>query len=303
MYELPAGCEAAFHTRRRNECLELRLVLDAAGIGAEVGYRDGWWLLVVRNEDLFVAGEEIDAYRKENPPGRRRRPVRVPTYGGAAVGVLAYTAVVIGTAILASQWAFGVEWLPAGRMQAGRIMAGEWWRTITALTLHLDAAHVTANLIFGGVFGLLAAHALGGGVAWLAILLGGALGNFMNALVQAPGHSAIGASTAVFSALGIIVAHALRYRGALRGGVLRRWSPLIGGILLLAYTGTGGERTDIVAHLTGFVAGLVIGWVGCRLPDEVLSRSKVQSWSAATAAALVALAWVFAVGFWAPASG
>ena len=137
---------------------------------------------------------------------------------------------------------------------------------------HGDAGHLTANLVFGTVFGLLAAQALGSGLACLAILLAGGLGNGMNALVQGPGHASLGASTAVFAALGILVAHALRYRGALPGGVLRRYSPLVGGVLLLAYTGTGGERTDVVAHLTGFLAGLGTGWFARHIPERWLRR-------------------------------
>jgi rhomboid protease GluP len=291
MYEPPPGCETVFRTRHRGQCLESRLVLDAAGISAEAGYRDGWWILVVNRDDLAVSAAELNAYRRENPTQPSRRGKKVPIFAGAASGVFIYAGVLILVAALTAQWAFGLEWLPAGRMQAGRVMAGEWWRVVTALTLHLDAGHITANLVFGVVFGFLAGQALGGGVAWLAIVIAGALGNLMNALIQAPTHSSIGASTAVFATLGIIVSHALRYWGAVREKPLRRWSPLIGGVLLLAYTGTGGERTDIVAHLTGFLAGLVIGWVGCRLPQEWLASSIVQKWAGLAATILVAAAW------------
>jgi membrane associated rhomboid family serine protease len=162
---------------------------------------------------------------------------------------------------------------------------------VTALTLHLDAGHITANLVFGAVFGFLAGQALGGGVAWLAIVVAGGLGNFINAFVQAPTHSSIGASTAVFAALGVIVSHALHHWRAVREKPLRRWSPLIGGVLLLAYTGSGGERTDIVAHLTGFMAGLVIGWAGSRLPRRWLANIIVQKWAGVATIALIVAAW------------
>jgi hypothetical protein len=39
----------------------------------------------------------------------------------------------------------------------------------------------------------------------------------------------------------------------------RRWTPVVGAIVLLAWLGTGDERTDIVAHLTGFLAGFALG--------------------------------------------
>lgn len=291
MYQVPVDCEVVHRTRQRNRCLDLRLVLDAAGIAAEAGYRDGWWLLVVDRDDLSAAARELDAYERENPVRPRPVPLRVPVYGGAVAGILVYGVVILIVAILASRWAFGLQWLPAGRMQAGLVVDGEWWRAVTALTLHLDAGHITANLVFGVVFGLLAGQALGGGVAWLAIVVAGTLGNLLNAFVQSPGHSSIGASTAVFAALGIIVSHALRHWSMVPGNSLRRWSPLIGGVLMLAYTGTGGERTDIVAHLTGFIAGLVIGWIGCRVPAEWLSSSVIQKRAGWGAIALVLIAW------------
>jgi rhomboid protease GluP len=123
-------------------------------------------------------------------------------------------------------------------MEAGRVTSGEWWRTVTALTLHVDLAHLGANLVFGALFGLLAGQALGGGVAWLLIVMAGALGNFANAWLQLPEHISIGASTAVFSALGLIVVHAVRPDAASREPV-RRWSPVVGGVLLLAFLGVG----------------------------------------------------------------
>jgi membrane associated rhomboid family serine protease len=176
-------------------------------------------------------------------------------------------------------------------MQAGQVLAGEWWRPVTALTLHGDAAHLSANLFFGAVFGALAGMAVGGGVAWLAILVGGALGNALNALVQAPSHASIGASTAVFAALGLVVMHAFRYRHALPATPLRRWSPLVGGVLLLAWTGTGGERTDVVAHLTGFLAGLALGAPVNGAPAAWLRRRELQAGAGALAVALVVLCW------------
>jgi membrane associated rhomboid family serine protease len=32
-------------------------------------------------------------------------------------------------------------------------------------------------------------------------------------------------------------------------------------VFLLAFTGAGGERTDVLAHLTGFITGALAGWL------------------------------------------
>ena len=180
-------------------------------------------------------------------------------------------------------------------MQSWAVVEGQWWRVFTALTLHADAAHLVANLAFGAVFGLLAAQALGGGVAWLGIVLAGGAGNLANAFLQPPQHSAIGASTAVFGALGILVALALYHWRSRSGGPVRRWSPLIGGLMLLAYTGMGGERTDILAHVTGLLAGLAVGAAAGRIPIDALEKRSNQLVAALVTGLVLVLSWAIAL--------
>ena len=291
---LPGGLAVAHRDRNRNSCQDRRLVLEAVGLSAELIFADGWWLLVVSETDLPRALDELEAYSRENIPVPRVRAVHVPVISSGRLGLLAYSAVLLAVSVLANRWAFGLDWYDAGAMRASEVTAGQWWRTVTALTLHGDAGHIAANLVFGIVFGTFAAQALGGGLAWCGILLAGALGNGLNAWIQNADHSSIGASTAVFAALAIVVAHSMRYWKLLAGGSLRRWSPLVGGVLLLAYTGTGGERTDVVAHLTGFLAGLLIGWLGSLVPEKRLRRTGLQ-WGAGIAAGLIlAISWIFA---------
>jgi len=271
------------------------MVLDAAGIRAWIDHRRGQWLLVVPEEALPRALQELDDYQREilTEPHRKERPVS-PLAGGG-IGVVAYTVVLIGAAGLASRYAFGADWFEAGRAQAGLIVEGEWWRVFTALTLHVDAGHLVANLVFGSVFGFLAAQVLGGGAAWFVILLGGGLGNAVNAGLQPPQHAAVGASTAVFAALGVLVAVSLYHRRNLPGGVVRRWSPLVGGLVLLAYMGMSGERTDVLAHVTGLLAGLVLGAACALLPIAWLDRRPVQIGAAILTVLLLVLSWMFAV--------
>ena len=165
------------------------------------------------------------------------------------------------------------------------------------MTLHVDVGHLLSNVAFGALFGSLVGRILGGGVAWLVIVSAGAIGNLINAMVQDSAHSSIGASTAVFAALGVLVSHALRPRSAVHQKAFRRWSPLIGGVLLFATMGVGDERTDVTAHMTGFLSGMLIGWAVCRLPSPVLASRVVQGLSGILAVALVLVAWT--VGIWA----
>jgi membrane associated rhomboid family serine protease len=273
----------------------MRLALHATGILAELTRRNREWLLLVDGADLPAALQEIEAYRSESSSAVRPKPPPIPELSSGRLGVLAYAVVLVGVAALADRRTMDIDWLQAGRMQAGLVAEGQWWRVFTALTLHLDAAHLLANLFLGAVLGLFAAQALGGGVSWLGILLAGGLGNALNAVVQDSQHSAVGASTAVFAALGILVSHALYYRRRLPGGAARRWSPLVGGLLLLAYTGMGGERTDVLAHVTGLLAGLILGLLGSRLSTGLLERRDVQLAASLFAVVLLVFAWFLAV--------
>ena len=286
----------AVRTKFRRECSAALLVLRSVGIEAEMRHFDGDWLLLVAEEDWENSVEQLREYHDENTAAAVQANERVTTqYGGAVAGVVVYAICLIMFAMLDFQSLYEIQWRSSGSSQSGRVVAGETWRVVTALTLHADVEHLAGNLVFGGLFGLIAGRVLGGGVAWLAIVLAGGLGNYINAMVQAAEHNSIGASTAVFASLGLTVAHALRHRAADRVSRLKRWSPLIAGVVLFGFTGIGGERTDVLAHVTGFVSGLIVGWIGSALPAKTLSNRSVQTICATAAVGLVVIAWVIGV--------
>ena len=77
-------------------------------------------------------------------------------------------------------------------------------RLVTALTLHADWQHLLGNLLIGGIFISRLCRDLRSGPAWLLLLASGALGNLANAWLQNPAHRAVGASTAIFGAVGML---------------------------------------------------------------------------------------------------
>jgi membrane associated rhomboid family serine protease len=190
--------------------------------------------------------------------------------------------------------AWSIDWSAAGVAQAGLIGDGAWWRTLTALTLHADHGHLLGNLAAGSAFGSLAARLLGPGLAWLALLLAGALGNLLNAALQPPGHTAVGAPTALFGALGIVSGHTRQRRPMPWRGGLRRWAPLAAGVMLLVYLGWGGERTDVGGHVAGFAAGTVLGFALGRCSRPLPRRPRAQGLYGLLACGLLALAWLLA---------
>ena len=261
--------------------LERSVVLEAMGIAHEVQQTpDGRWALVVDDGDAPAAEAALAAWEAENPP--RPGLVARPDYGRSLAGAA------VGFAILAFAAYTGLR--PArnlverGSADAARMLDGEWWRAMTALTLHVDLAHVAANAVAIAVFLGAVARRLGPALAtWLA-LAAGVAGNVLTALVTGGGHVSIGASTAVFGALGTLSALQVPRR--------RTWLTLGVGVALLGFLGTGA-RADLLAHVFGFAAGATEGLAVRRMKPP--RRSPVQPALALAAVAPIAIAWWLAL--------
>ena len=289
----PAGVEV-YHGDHR-DCGRIALALQAADIEYEIENRGADCVIVAASEDAERARSEIEAFLEETQV--RRPPTAAFDSGDSGwIGALGYfTFLAIITALQHNNmFATASQWLDSGRLNSGLVRQGQWWRAVTALTLHVDFAHLLANLVIGGLIGLFAGQALGSGLAWMTILLAGAGGNLLSASIRPAGHSAIGASTAVFGAVGILAALEWSRRRPTRGPVLLRFAPIIGGVILLSYLGTGGERTDVISHTTGFVCGMILGTLLGKLTGK-RPRRAVQWLLGGLAVAAIVLAWVLAL--------
>jgi rhomboid protease GluP len=275
------------------------LVLDARGVQCCLEQPEpAGWALHVPAEQLEKACREISLYEEKNfgwpPPLPPPRPMAENTLTTLSVLVLLATFHNIVRLDLLLPGGIRPDWLEAGSAQAARILAGEWWRTITSLTLHQDVTHLLGNLSIGGVFVFLLCRELGSGLAWTLILAAGSLGNLANAWVQPADHNSVGASTAVFGTVGILAALSMvRYRRHLQ----KRWGlPIAAALALLTVLGTEGKNTDLGAHFFGFVCGIMIGL----LTEQLISRrghpgAVLNALLAIFCGLIVLLAWLAAV--------
>lgn len=220
----------------------------------------GGYEVLTAEEDAPMAKKELALYGAEQSqtplPHRaesREHPLGVPWWMGWA-------------AILAATYLRQME-DPAltGRFSnSSRALMeyGDWWRPFTALFLHADPLHLLGNILIGGMFCLLVAKSIGAWRGWLLILLGGTIGNAINAaLHRGEVFSSIGASSATFAALGILVGLAI-VDGVRQGSyrTVRALSiPLLAGLILFSWFGISGENTDIGGHGWGSLCGLVLG--------------------------------------------
>lgn len=269
-------------------------MLLAVGIAGVVVPTYGEFLLQVDARDAPDAVRQISQYEAENrAPPPPPPPPRLYAY--AWVGCLLYAVTLVGVASAVSAGVVRLDAFDLGVLDCARVQAGQWWRAWTALTLHLDAPHLVANLGAGIWFGWLAGRQIGAGLAWLLTVSGGALANLVEGLSGPPEHSAVGASTAVFAALGAMSAYSWRERWHVRQRWARRWGPLIAGVVLLGWTGSSGEGTDLVGHVAGFVAGALLGAAAAQ-PHLRRVLDRVPQWLAGLAAlAQLAVAWAFAL--------
>lgn len=187
-------------------------------------------------------------------------------------------------------------WKEAGALDVGRVLRnGEYWRCITALTLHADAQHFFGNLLFGGLLLGLTARRMGLGLALLLTVSAGTLGNALNVLYRPPDHVSLGFSTAVFGLAGILGADAALREGLGHGGWRRALLPAGAALALLALLGTEGERTDYAAHVFGLLSGIFLGLIaGYALREHGLPRRFFQILTAFLALLIPTLAWLAA---------
>lgn len=273
-------------------CREFSLVLEARGIEHETLESDSTWTLNVPVALLDRAYDEISRYSAERSVPRSVRSA-MPSRPGAAFGVSVYVLVLLLAAYSAGNGSFGADWFAAGSLDAGS--RAQWWRAITALTLHVDQEHWLGNVLFGALAGMGVGRLLGPGIAWASILGAAALANYCEMLIAPVDHRAVGASTAVFAALGLLTGLAWRQRFTLREGLWYRWAPLIAGICLLTLLGAGGVHVDVVGHCLGFIMGTGQGWLYAKVNLPHLGGSRVQILAGTCAVLLVLLAWLLAL--------
>ncbi len=155
------------------ECADCAFLLAAVGIPHERRTTATGASLWVLPEHHARAARELGAYLREN-----RRPAQAPVvwprHPHAMYGVIGYALVQVAVTLAAITYAFDESWVSNGALDAGFLARGEWWRVVTALTLHADLPHLLSNLVFGALFGYPAARLFGPGVAWFLILVGAA---------------------------------------------------------------------------------------------------------------------------------
>ena len=241
--------------------------------------------------EMALAG--LAAYEKENTAPVQNQN-RADDFASLIAGIVVAGVLILSHAV-AVRWKEAAPWFDQGSAASSRILDGELWRTVTALTLHADLVHLFSNAVAAAIFVTALSSIVGAGLAAALVVLAGACGNLVNALMQGSSHISVGASTAIFGAVGVLGTLGLvrrrreptRSRGA--------WIPIAAALGLLAMLGTGTGRTDLLAHLFGFFCGALLGVpVGLFFPAM---PGQVMQWVCGSATVLVLIyCWTLALG-------
>ncbi len=248
------------------------------------------WVLWVEPGQEAAALDSLRQYRQENRAWRLRRRLRNLSVS-FHWGVLLWAWVLIGLHWLADATGGALE--AAGAMHHAVRATGDWWRLVTATTLHADVGHLAANVSTGLLVLGLAMGRYGAGWALLTSLLAGALGNLGGLLLHPRPYLGLGASGVVMGALGLLTVQSLGLwrhpRAAWRSVV----AGLLAGGLLFVLLGLN-PRSDVVAHAGGFLGGLGAGAGLNFLPARFGPRTGADILAGVVAVALALLCWVLA---------
>ena len=272
---------------------EWELVLLAQGMSPSVRRSADGIVLSVPEEEMNRARTALAAYERENPPKLTDEiePVgSAESFSASAVAGLLILVFFNVTALTNPT----MSWFERGSADADKMLNGEFWRTVTALTLHADVAHALSNAFALALFLGAVSSVLGTGLGSALILLAGAGGNLLNALLHGSSHTSVGASTAVFGAVGVLGGLGVVMRRARTLSRRRAWLPFAAALALLGMLGTGGGRVDIWAHLFGLLVGGILGTL-VALVAQRPPKLGIQRACGGTTVAVLIYCWMLAL--------
>lgn len=231
------------------------LVLLSQGIEHRlVRSEEGPFQIFIVPEMESAAKTQLELYHKENPPKEENPPIPL-SFSLQPLWVL--LAPILVTLL---QFTDKINLHSEGVSDAAKVLKGEWWRSLTAQTLHGDARHLASNLLCGYIVMNMITFRIP--LLRLApfIAVAAAVANLcVSATVQTDFRS-LGFSTFVFAAIGCLSVIEFRLMPKESHGMLRRFAPLCGAASLAVFLGLG-ENADILGHAYGFVAGLFCGFI------------------------------------------
>jgi rhomboid protease GluP len=217
-------------------------------------------------------GEEDTMQRVETAPWlRRESSSMMVTQAFFAINVIVFVAMAFAGVSLTEPT--GQDLIRWGANFGPRTLAGQWWRLLSCVFLHIGIIHIAFNMWCLWDLGALA-ESLYGHWTFAAVYLTTGVASSVTSSAWHPGGVSAGASGAIFGIAGALIASfylgefslpRAAISGTLRSVVMFAGYNLVFGALW--------GRTDNAAHIGGLVSGLTLGALIARVaPDRDLVR-------------------------------
>ena len=212
------------------------------------------------------------------------RKVRRVMWARPPVGVVVSILLVANVAAhVLSSWEPTI--LPRFANQRAGVVAGEYYRLLTATVLHVGLLHLAVNCLSLAIVGVELEDYLGK-LRFLALYLISGLGGSVATFLVGPA-SSVGASGAIFGLMGALFAISRRRRLD---------TSRVGGIIMLnLVAGFMIPGINVVSHLGGLITGFLLGtgveWAEGRSHRTLRDVSLMAAVSAGLVALVVAGVW------------
>ncbi|MBM3795030.1 MAG: rhomboid family intramembrane serine protease [Acidobacteria bacterium] len=185
--------------------------------------------------------------------------------------------------------AFGGKFGPA-------MLAGQWWRLVTAGFLHGGIMHIMFNMWSLLDVGAHAEELYGSSRMWVIFVVSTITGFWLSHWWRPMGLS-IGASAGLFGLMGAMFAHGVKWERTAYGAAIKTvyYRALVYGIVASLLI----PMIDMGAHIGGLAGGFAVGWVADE-PNKSVNTDRAWDWAARIALAVVALCFFRAVTFLLP---
>lgn len=247
----------------RDRAEELHLLLQSLGIDAHVLFdaqaEYGPWVIEVETARYAEAQRLIDEEEEEPTPAPPESMLEAHSGLHWVIGLMLPNAVIWWVMEQAGGSEDSATLLRFGAVTSSLLAAGEWWRTVTAMFLHMGVRHLVGNMALLLVLGGLVLRMWGPGRLLFIYVLSGMLGNWAGFLFGSAVALKAGASGAILGLLGALAGARFRsLRNTRYPSRFKSWHVLA---MLLAFYGlVVGVRpdSDHVAHLGGLLSGALI---------------------------------------------
>jgi rhomboid protease GluP len=241
------------------------------------------------------------------PPPRRSRGTRwasaPATYTLVGINCAVYLAMVLSGVSPSNPTVVDlVHW---GANFGGYVLAGQWWRLLSAAFVHVGILHLATNMWCLWNLGLLGEPLLGPAGVVAVYVLTGIAGNLLSTAVH-PQIVGAGASGAVFGLAGVLILllkakllpvppeEIRRLRRSVIYFALLNF--VIGGTTMFLRTSI---QIDNMAHLGGFLCGLALGAPLVPRIGSARSQYAFRAWAAYGGMTILLLVFAFGIAsFW-----